>query len=135
MRTLTGTAATALLGVLIVSRFGAVYIGGRSMEPVMRPGDLAVFRRRVEVLSPGDVVVMSRLGSRRAVVHRVIEVGPDGHLSTRGDANVRADADRASPRDVSGVVIGVLPLGRAIAVVVGGAGWCYNRLPIANTRL
>jgi signal peptidase I len=135
LRALAGVAAASLLAALLAARFGAIYIGGRSMEPVLRPGDLVLYRRDWRAVASGDVVVMRRPGWKRCVVHRVVEIAADGSLATRGDANAYWDAERATPQVVRGVVVGILPLGRVVASVVWAVTWCYNRLPIANTRL
>jgi signal peptidase I len=135
LRPVAAVAVVAGLAAFVLGRFGAVYIAGRSMEPALRPGDLVVYRRAPASVATGDIVVLRRPGWKRRVVHRVAEVMPDGSFTTRGDANALPDSDRSFGGVCQGVVIGVLPLGRGVAAVVWGLTWCYNRLPIANTRL
>jgi signal peptidase I len=89
-----------------------VRVAGLSMSPALQPGDLAVVRRG---LRPRDgSIVLVRAAGHGAVLHRVVAVGQDGSLTTRGDANPVNDRDRVSNKEVSGVVVGVLPLGELL---------------------
>lgn len=120
--------------VLVLSRFGVVYLGGWSMAPSYVPGDLMLYRKPPCRPTQGDAVLVAASDSTRPFIHRVVGVEADGCLRTRGDANVSVDVGRAFPEDVAGVVIGAVPSGRATHALVSGIRWCYNRLPIANTR-
>lgn len=83
---------------------------GRSMLPLVRPGD----RVRFDTSAPwgrGDVV-LCRAPDGTAIVHRVLDLGPDRVL-LRGDANPRPDPP--FPRElVVGKVTAVLRGGREI---------------------
>ena len=84
---------TALVPGVIAWRPMVVVSG--SMAPALRAGDVvltsAVAR---DAVRPGDIVQVARdTDGPRDVLHRVVEVQPDGTLTTRGDAN--ADVDSA----------------------------------------
>ena len=49
-----------------------------------------------------------------AVLHRVVAVGDDGDVTTRGDANEVADRERASANEVAGVAVRVIPAGELL---------------------
>lgn len=85
-----------------------VAVTGGSMEPGLVPGDVCVVRRGGRVRS-GDVALFEHKG--QAVLHRVIGVGRDGSLRTRGDANPVADRDPVPPTGVRGCVVGVMRTG------------------------
>lgn len=127
-------AAAALLLVWWMSpRFGAVYVGGWSMAPTLTPGDLALYRRGPVESREGEVVLVRREDGTR-MVHRVSAVLLDGSVRTRGDAGEAEDLGATPPSRLDGVVFAVLPCGRLVDAVTGAAHWCYNRLPIADTR-
>ncbi len=134
LRTIAFVAAAALALALVATRWGALYVAGRSMEPALRPGDLVVFSRGRGGLASDDIVVVRLPGWARPVVHRIVAVRVDGSVVTKGDANERVDLSPLPRSAVSGTVVVVVPLGRGIDALVRGSRWCYNRLPIANTR-
>lgn len=73
-----------------------------SMAPVLEPGD-AVLLHRVdpETLRLGDVITYrTENGKDVTITHRMIEVAPDGWITTQGDENAVADA----PIDPSRVI-------------------------------
>lgn len=117
LRRLTGVAA---LGVWLVGMvfFGATVVHGGSMEPSIAPGDIVVYRRSVEGIRSGDIVLFEHPEWPHGVVHRVAEVLPDGRVVTRGDANPSADRDPLDRRRIRGVAAFVLPSGRAVREVV-----------------
>jgi hypothetical protein len=126
-------AAALLLALWSVPRFGFVYVAGWSMSPAYTAGDLAVYRRGGAGVRERDVVLVTRADGSR-VLHRVTAVMLDGTLRTRGDANGYDDPDALEPEDVEGVVTVTVPLGRVVHAVVSAGRWCYNHVPIANTR-
>jgi len=116
------------------SRYGGVYVTGWSMAPSVCPGDIAVYDHGICPVQMGDVVLVVPRGHTRGFVHRVVSVGPDGSVSTRGDANTATDTATAAPEEIGGVVVGLVPAGRGVDALVRACVWCYNRLPIAQTR-
>lgn len=126
-------AAGLLLVAWVTPRYGAVYVAGSSMAPAIARGDLAVYRRDSSVLREGDAVLFVE-GDGARVVHRVVDIMVDGSVRTRGDANRKADPGRVGSSRVRGVIVAVVPSGRAIDRVLSGLRWCYNHVPIANMR-
>ena len=102
------------------------------MSPALIPGDLVVYRRAGEAIE-GDVVLVAARGEP-PFLHRVVAVRLDGRLRTRGDANENADAEPVPTTAVAGVGVAAIPSGRVVHAVVTGMRWCYNHVPIANTR-
>jgi signal peptidase I len=126
-------AAAIVLVVFAGPRFGIVFVGGWSMAPTFTPGDLTFYRRAPADARERDVVLVVPRGSR-AFLHRVVAVQLDGSLRTKGDANPTADPEAAGPDEVAGIVLVAVPSGQALHAVVSGLRWCYNHVPIANTR-
>ncbi|TDB38855.1 MAG: signal peptidase I [Actinobacteria bacterium] len=112
-RRVTSLVALAAWGLVAVF-FGATVINGGSMEPSVHPGDVVVYRRTAEMLSEGDIVYFSHPEWPKGVVHRVVEVLPDGSVRTRGDANAVPDRDAVPRRRIRGVVAFVVPSGKAL---------------------
>ncbi|HEX9093849.1 MAG TPA: S24/S26 family peptidase [Coriobacteriia bacterium] len=133
LRRVCAAAAALLLALLLAPRFGAVYVAGWSMSPSLTAGDLAIYRRGADDVRERDVVLVAR-GDGSRVVHRVTAVLLDGSVRTRGDAGAAEDAGVAAPSQVEGVVIAAMPCGRLVHAVVSAGRWCYNHVPIANTR-
>jgi hypothetical protein len=131
-KALGAAAALAVAGVLLM-RYGVVFVGGWSMAPAFTPGDIAVYAR-APVRAQEHEVVLVTAPRRRPFVHRVMAVQIDGSLRTRGDACEAADPVPCRPEDVGGLVTCVVPTGRALHALVGAVTWCYNHVPIANTR-
>jgi signal peptidase I len=105
-------AVVAGLLVAALSIWEPVRVAGKSMSPALQPGDLALVHRD---LRPRDgSIVLVRAAGHGAVLHRVVVVGHDGSMTTRGDANPVNDRDRVSNDEVSGVVVRVLPLGELL---------------------
>jgi hypothetical protein len=92
---------------------------GRSMEPMLAPGDavrwrrhkvaprfgeLIVFRSRAPAPGGSSSRVTDALEQRDFVVHRVIGHRVDGRLLSKGDGRVSADHASVDPGDVLGVV-------------------------------
>jgi signal peptidase I len=126
-------AAAIALVAWSAPRFGIVFVGGWSMSPTLTPGDLVFYRRAPADARERDVVLVVPPGSQ-AFLHRVLAVRLDGSLRTKGDANPTADPQASDAGQVAGVGLAALPSGRALHAVVSGLRWCYNHVPIANTR-
>ncbi|RNL12097.1 signal peptidase I [Parvibacter caecicola] len=124
LRTLVSAALTLQLAValaLAAATTGAPAVGytpfaivSGSMEPAIPTGSMVwVDATPAAQLKPGDVCAFD--GAGQVVVHRVAEVGADGRLRTKGDANDAADAAPVSPECVRGKVALHLPLlGQAV---------------------
>jgi signal peptidase I len=102
-----GLVSSVLFGTLSV--WEPVRVAGMSMSPALEAGDLVVVRKHAQACR-GSIALVRAVG-HRAVLHRVVSVGQDGSLVTRGDANPIDDRERASPNEVAGVVVRVLPAG------------------------
>jgi signal peptidase I len=133
LRSMLGAAAALALAAMAVTRYGVVFVGGWSMSPACTPGDVAVYARAPVRVQEREIVLVAVPGTR-PFVHRVLAVQVDGSLRTKGDACPSADLVPCRPRDVGGLVTCVVPTGRALHALVGAVRWCYNHVPIANTR-
>lgn len=71
-----------------------VIVAGNSMRPTYAPGDLVVTRARSEYIS-GDIVLYrvprGQPGAGLRVIHRIVDVRPDGSFVTQGDNRERSD--------------------------------------------
>lgn len=101
----------------VLAGFGATYVGGGSMSPALRRGDLVVYRKGGGGVRTGTVVFVSKAGWPGGVLHRVQEVLLDGRLVLRGDANPVPDLEPTEPAAVRGVIVLVVPTGRVLDVV------------------
>ncbi len=113
-RRITGVVLIAAWGVVAVF-FGATMVHGGSMEPSVAPGDIVVYRRSAAVVGEGDIVYFAHPEWPQGVVHRVVEVMPDGAVRTRGDANGAIDREAVPRRRIHGVATFVVPSGKAVA--------------------
>ena len=89
---------------------------GRSMWPLLRPGDTAIAEPLEGAPRDGDVLVY-RAGDR-LVAHRLIGRLPDGRLRLHGDFTLDEDAPLAPPSAL-GRVVAVERAGRRIALDAG----------------
>ncbi len=77
---------------------------GNSMYPTLRQGDLIVLEAgRKRPIRRGDVIVFSRPGEKRHIVHRV-EAAVGGGFLTRGDGSGAMDDGIVKPEQVRGRV-------------------------------
>lgn len=85
-----------------------------SMAPTVGAGD-AVLLARDDVFHVGDVVRVRvppegrRLGYAGTIVHRIVEVEPDGTIRTKGDAKADVDPFPVEPSDIDGRVVWTIP--------------------------
>ncbi|MDI6909603.1 hypothetical protein [Nocardioides sp.] len=110
-----------LLAVLALSvpgpfgpaRLGVTVVSGPSMLPTYDPGDLVLTWRSgaYPVGTPIVYRIPDGPGAGLNVVHRVIEVRPDGTQVTRGDHNDHVDPWRPTDADVKGRVVLRVPRG------------------------
>lgn len=65
-----------------------VAVQSNSMVPSFNKGDMLILRGLPqEQLSVGDVIVFDQPSGGTPIVHRIIEINPDGTFQTKGDAN------------------------------------------------
>jgi signal peptidase I len=132
LRWACAVAAALVIAAWTAPRFGIVFVGGWSMSPALVPGDLVVYRNAGRAVER-DIVLVAARGAA-PFLHRVVAVRLDGRLRTQGDANGSPDTEPVAPEDVVGVGVVAVPGGRALHAVVAGIRWCYNHVPIADTR-
>ena len=80
-----------------------VTVAGTSMTPFLDPGDTVFLDLPHRPIRRGDVILFLRLG-QQYVLHRVVQVFPDGSLELLGDAQVRSE--RVLPGQVCAIVTG-----------------------------
>lgn len=107
-----------------------VTVSGKSMEPGMHTGDLAVVRASDD-LRPGDVIayrVPRKNGEQgQIVIHRIVDGDPGSGFRMRGDNNDFIDPWRPTRDDVTGELVWHVPgAGRVVMamadpVIAGGA--------------
>lgn len=109
---------------------GAFTVQTGSMSPALKPGTM-IFVQKVplDTLKPGDIVTMMDPADQTAVTHRIVEISMEDNLiTTKGDANNRAD--RPVPlENVVGRVVFFLPgLGQAPGLLRNSAmyGWLFT---------
>ena len=82
----------------------SVTVAGTSMTPFLDPGDTVFLDLLQGPAQVGDVILFARFGVKY-VLHRVVQVFPDGSLELLGDAQVRSE--RVLPDQVRAVVTAV----------------------------
>jgi signal peptidase I len=97
---------------------GYIIVGGKSMQPTLRGGDLAIVQRK-STYRPGDIVayhIPDGLFRGRRIIHRIVGGDPVHGFVMRGDNN--ADDDLWYPRqsNIEGKLWKRLPVaGRVVA--------------------
>lgn len=67
-----------------------VAVESNSMIPTFQKGDILVLQGILpKELQVGDIIVFSSPGQEVPIVHRIIEINPDGTFQTKGDANAK----------------------------------------------
>jgi signal peptidase len=105
-------ALVALLGILFLTwpqtlggRVAYVMVSGRSMEPTMHLGDVAVLRRR-STYRRGDIVAYhvprGEVGQGAVVIHRIVGGDATRGFVTRGDHNAYDDPWHPHSTDIVG---------------------------------
>jgi len=65
-----------------------VAVESNSMAPTFYKGDILILHGiPAEDLKIGDIIVFSPPGGKTPVVHRIVDINPDGSFQTKGDAN------------------------------------------------
>jgi signal peptidase I len=108
---------------------------GPSMQPTMKAGDiLEVIPYQDRKIRIGDVVVFSAIGRDHKVVHRVIDLGPEG-ATTQGDNNVFPDTHVVPEDVIIGRVASLQRGNRKIRVHGGRSGWFFGSKLRAGNRI
>ncbi|WP_159604204.1 signal peptidase I, partial [Agromyces humi] len=100
---------------------GTTVLSG-SMRPAIQPGDIALvqpldrYERGQVILFPNPAHPEQRL------LHRIVDIGPDGDLVTKGDANEVADSTPVDPESVIGVGRVLVP-SIGLPIAWASAGW------------
>ncbi len=103
-----------------------VVVESGSMSPTLAVGDLVVVQPTAEGrVSPGEIVtVHNPAHPGRLLLHRVETVGPDGTLTTKGDANLSPDSTPVPARAVVGrAVLRIPALGLVSVWAKNGQLW------------
>ena len=90
-----------------------VRVSGWSMHPALHVGDVVAVSLDGTRPQSGDVILVQSPG-HSAVLHRVIDVQPDGSVHTKGDANQIPDFEPTPPSQIEGRVAAVLPVGELL---------------------
>lgn len=101
-----------------------------SMAPTIDTGDVVVLKRLDRAPRRGDVIALSvpdearsRFGYPPKVVHRIVGIGGDGRITTKGDARERPDPFTVPSSAVRSHVVLTLPAaGRIFAFLVSPLG-------------
>lgn len=80
-----------------------VTVAGTSMTPFLDPGDTVFLDLPTRPIQRGDILLFARLG-QRYILHRVVNLYPDGTLELLGDAQIRSE--RVDPAHVRAIVTG-----------------------------
>jgi len=120
-------------------------IGSGSMSPLLREGDVVLTSDHDGIgLGAGTVILFSTDSTRTSVMHRIIEVTPEGTYITKGDANPGADSSIVAPSEIQGVArllvpyaglpahwlrAGEWPAFGAFATLITLAVWMAHRRP------
>src|SRR5829696_2759337 len=101
-----------------------------SMSPTIDTGDVVVMKRIDGQPRVGDVISVSvpdearsRYGYPPTVIHRVVRIGADGRVTTKGDARREVDPFTVDSRAVRAKVVTSVPAaGRVIAFLTSTLG-------------
>lgn len=89
-----------------------VAVESNSMIPTFYKGDMLVLQGvPMEELKVGDIIVFSSMERGTPVVHRIVDINPDGSFQTKGDANPRqlAFEKHIEPSQIHGKQIFIIP--------------------------
>lgn len=92
-----------------------VILDGRSMEPALAAGDLALVRTAADAVGRGDVVLYDHPGLRAHVLHRIVRES-NGRFVLKGDDNDFLDDVRPTRDEVKGELWFAVP-GAGSAIV------------------
>jgi len=89
-----------------------VAVESNSMVPTFNRGDILILQGvPPEQLKTGDIIVFSPVSGQTPIVHRVIQINPDGTFQTKGDANTGQlpFEKKISPEQIHGKEIAIVP--------------------------
>ena len=93
---------------------------GYSMYPLIKPGDRLVAKPApAHTLRVGDIVAIQGPNNGHAMVHRLINVSPDGKGMTKGDAMLKPDHEQVALSMVRGRVEAIIRGRRLIPISTG----------------
>ncbi len=101
-----------------------------SMAPTINTGDMVVLQHLERPAAIGDVVVVnvpdearSRYGYPAVVIHRIVQIGTDGTVTTKGDARKERDPFNVPRAALSAHVVAKIPAGgHILAFLSSGLG-------------
>lgn len=102
--------ACAALAMLVSCqfRFGILIVGSPSMTGELNKGDAVVYERYdKDELNIGDIIVFTKGGNNRRVIHRIVDIEPinaQNTYITKGDANDDVDSGYVTDSDIIGVI-------------------------------
>lgn len=101
--------ATVLIWWLWPARLGGpttiVIVEGHSMEPTYHSGDLIIARRQHHYDTSDVIVFRATIPGRTQpalVIHRLLQVGSDGRITTQGDNRTNPDSFQLTTDDIVG---------------------------------
>jgi len=106
------------LALALSTDMPVVAVESNSMIPAFHKGDILLISgisdksRYGEFISVGDIIVFSVEERNTPIVHRVVEINPDGTFQTRGDANRGQQLPfekHIEPGQIHGKVVFILP--------------------------
>ena len=107
--TLILSLASVAVVATMIPRSTATVVASGSMRPALRAGDVLVYRPvDIGTVGKGTVVVVVT-GDGQQIVHRVVDVHPDGSLSTKGDAHGSVDTFRSTQHELKGSGVVLVP--------------------------
>lgn len=89
-----------------------VAVESGSMVPTFYRGDILVLQGiPAKDLRVGDIIVFGPEGKSVPVVHRIVEINPDGTFQTKGDANIKqlSFEKRITPGQIYGKEVLIIP--------------------------
>lgn len=100
------------LALALSTEIPVVAVESNSMVPTFQRGDILVLNGvDSSELKTGDIIVFQPEYQEIPVVHRIVEINPDGTFQTKGDANTGqlSFERRIQPSQIKGKVIAIVP--------------------------
>ncbi|WP_051071419.1 signal peptidase I [Ilumatobacter coccineus] len=108
LSTVALTLAVLAMVAMVVPRWHSTVVASESMEPALQRGDTVLYSEQdLDEVGVGTVVVFD--SNDVSVIHRVVDVNPDGTLVTRGDANQSNDSSPVTASELFGAGRVVVP--------------------------
>jgi len=113
-------AAWIVLPMALLQWSPSVVVSG-SMRPAIEVGDVVLLRPVADGDVGVDTVVLYDSADRGRVLHRIVQVQPEGAYVTMGDANPTPDSDPVQTEQLRGAAVLLIPwIGGPAAWVVDG---------------